>query len=116
VFAQDAIPAETEIGEYVGEIALGKEAIEEALPFKGVHCWKVPFGSIFLYISSERIANELAFVNDYRGIGREPNVRKKWILHRASYYFGFETIRDVKPGEELLVDYGKTWSRKISTK
>jgi hypothetical protein len=111
VFAHEKIPKETELGEYVGEVSFGKEDSEIPRIFKGVHCWRASFGSFLLHISSERIANELAFINDFRGVQKDPNVRPKWILHRGAHYFGFETIREIGPMEELLVDYGKTWEK-----
>ena len=110
VFAKDKIPNETELGEYVGEIFFGS-SYENSRPIKGVHCWRAMFGSFTVNISSERIANELAFINDYRGLQKNPNVRTKWILHRGFYYFGYETAMDIEPMEELLVDYGKTWEK-----
>ena len=111
VFSTAQIANGTELGEYVGEIFFGQESYEEPRCFKGVHCWRAIFGPFTLNISSERIANELAFINDYRGLQKHPNVRAKWILHRGFYYFGFETARQIEPMEELLVDYGKTWEK-----
>ena len=110
VFAQGKIPAGAELGEYAGIVSFGQR--KEKRPFKGVHCWRVPFGQAVFHVASDEVANELAFINDFRGLQERPNVRTTWILHRGSYYFGFETIREIEPMEELLVDYGKTWATK----
>ena len=111
VFAKKKIPQCTELGEYVGEIFFSQHHLEAPECYKGVHCWRASFGPFMLNISSERIANELAFINDFRGLKEEPNVRTKWLLHQGNYHFGFETIRQIEPMEELLIDYGKTWAK-----
>ena len=117
VFAKRKISKGAELGEYVGEISFGLENLKSFHPFKGVHCWRVQFGDVGLNISSKKIANELAFINDYRGLRDTPNVRPTWILHRGVFYFGYETIREIEPMEELLIDYGKTFgNRKTETK
>lgn len=111
LFASKPIPQETELGEYVGEVSFGAQ---ESIGSRGVHCWHVKFHHFAINISSEKICNELAFANDYRGLNEAPNVATKWILNRGSYYFGFETLRKIEAGEEILVDYGLTWSKKRS--
>ncbi|MBS0624748.1 MAG: hypothetical protein JSS32_01705 [Verrucomicrobia bacterium] len=113
LFAINPIPKETELGEYVGEISIGQQ---EESGTRGVHCWHAQFRDFWVNISSERICNELAFANDFRGLQAAPNARIKWILHRGSYYFGFETIQAIEAGEEILVDYGKTWEKKLCRK
>lgn len=110
LFSTKIIPAGTNLGEYVGKISFGQEPDQRLL--RGVRCWRVPFGPHILHISSHEVANELAFTNDFRGIAEHPNVRPTWIMHRGVYYFGYESIREIKPGEELLIDYGKTWGKK----
>ena len=114
VFAKCKIPKGAELGEYVGMISFGCKNFEPFQSFKGVHCWRVEFGVVVLNICSEHIANELAFINDYRGLGDAPNVRSAWILHRGGYYFGYETTRVIEPMEELLADYGKLWAKKVN--
>lgn len=111
VFAKEKIPEGTELGEYVGEISFGKETLDPPSHFKGFHCWKATFKNFSVHIFSGNIANELAFINDYRGLKDGPNVRPHWILHRDVYYFGYITTRDIEPMEELVTDYGKTWEQ-----
>jgi SET domain len=111
VFAALAIPAHLPIGEYVGEIFFNPGDASSS-PYKGVHCWRVAFGSLVLHISSTEFANELAFINDFRDLGKAPNVRPAWILHRGVYHFCYETLREILPQEEVLVDYGKSWEKK----
>lgn len=112
VFALKKIQAHTILGEYVGEIFFSQESSDTPVSFKDVHCWRATFEALTIHISSKRFANELAFTNDFRGLQSEPNTRPKWILHCGIFYFGYETIREIEPMEELLVDYGKTWETK----
>jgi hypothetical protein len=51
----------------------------------------------------------MTFVNDFRGLGPSPNVHWKWMIHEGIYYFGYATLRDIEPNEELLVNYGASW-------
>lgn len=110
VFALANIPKDTELGEYAGEISFGR-LLEKPAVFKGVHCWKVHFHELILTVSSANFANELAFINDFRSLSGAPNVRAKWILHQGSYYFGYETTREIEPEEELLADYENLWEK-----
>jgi len=113
VFATQMIPLNTELGEYVGEVFLGNQDLDFS---KGIRCWLAHLNGILINISSHRISNELGFVNDYRGLGKGPNVGTAWILHRGIYHFGFRTLRTIDVGEELLIDYGQTWEKIWSKK
>lgn len=110
VFAMKPIPQDTELGEYVGEIQFS----DTNLGHGGVYCWHFSVNGFAVSVNSRRLANELSFINDFRGIGEAPNVETAWIVHRGRYYFGYKTIREVARGEELLVDYGITWEKKIT--
>lgn len=106
LFAGDRIPAGVDLGEYVGEIRLSSTSQYEG----GVYCWVVSVHEFIIQVDSRHLANELSFVNDYRGIAPLPNVQTTLIKHLGSYYFGYKTIHEIAPGEELLTDYGQRWS------
>ena len=104
VFARAGIEKGVILGEFVGELSLTDSP-------KGLskYACSLKLGDQFLIIDPERVANELAFVNDYRGLGEAPNVGVTWIPHGGSFHFGFKTISSVSAGEELLVDYGDAY-------
>ncbi len=109
VFALKKIDAWAQLGEYVGEVFIGA-GVPEMFPRKDVHCWFAERNGISVQVSSNRFANELAFINDYRGIADAPNVGLQWIIHKGFYHFGYVTLREIQQGEELLVDYGQKWA------
>lgn len=111
VFALEKICNGEEIGEYVGEIQVGHTGDSR---HGGVYCWRVLVNELILNINSGRVANELSFINDFRGIAEGANVQKTFIVHRGLYYFGYAAIRDIKPSEELLIDYGASWEKQFS--
>ncbi len=106
VFAKGKIAKGTILGAYVGEIFLTKERISDSL-FKqaGIYCWHLFLRGIWLYIYSRKIANELTFVNDFHGLGQEPNVQGKWLQNQGYYFFGYETTKEIEPMQEILIDY-----------
>lgn len=108
VFATARIEKEVILGEFVGEISLTDAPKDLS---KYACCLKL--GDQFLVIDPKTIANELAFVNDYRGLGKKPNVGVTWIPHGGSFHFGFKTICPIRAGQELLIDYGDAyWANK----
>ncbi len=113
VFALEKICDGEEIGEYVGEIQMSSAGDSG---HGGVYCWRVHVNELIMNINSRRVANELSFINDFRGIADLPNVQEILIVHRGVYYFGYAAIRDIEPSEELLVDYGASWERSFSSK
>lgn len=113
IFASELIPDRTEIGEYVGEIYLYLASPEQSvqtvfakLPFSEYR-WMFKAQHLFVAIDGQNIANEMALVNDHRGIALEPNVRMQPILHKGRCYFGYVTVREIQKDEELLTDYGE---------
>jgi hypothetical protein len=115
LFASEKIEPSTSLGEYVGEVFLGG-GDPEMFPRKDVHCWQAARNGISIQISSHRIANELAFANDYRGIKSAPNTGLHWIIHKGFYHFGYATLCAIESGEEILVDYGSKWSTHLKNK
>jgi hypothetical protein len=104
VFAKGKILGKTSLGEYVGEVYLSKSGMEKSEQ-RGFYCWHLLLKDTPIYIYSGKWANELTFVNDFHGLGKEPNVVGKWMTYLGFYYFGYETTRDIASGEEILIDY-----------
>jgi SET domain-containing protein len=106
VFATKKILKNTFLGEYVGQMHLYPLSFKKK--FNGAYAWIIVFKKThYLVIDSQNIANELAFVNDYRQIAPTPNIKGKMVYHLGSLFFGYYTISDIHKNEELLVDYGK---------
>lgn len=125
IFATKSISTQTEIGEYVGEMYLyfntpeaSAQKVFAGLPFSEYR-WMVQANHLFLAIDGQNIANEMALINDYRGLAAQPNVAMQPIIHRGSCHFGYVAVRDIQKGEELLTDYGelfwKTFSKQKRT-
>ena len=112
IFAADEIKKGAEIGEYIGEISLINPQ-EVATVCSKTHfseyVWVVTANNLFFAIDAHRIANELALVNDYRGLSASPNVKMTTIIHKGFYHFGYIASVDIRKGEELLVDYGENF-------
>lgn len=113
VFATKKIAKGVQLGEYVGEVLLSEESCKSSGGAGGLYCWRFSINEICVNIYSRNLANELVFVNDFRGLQPHPNVSGKFIIHRGSYYFGYETLRDIEPQEELLIDYGQVWAKHL---
>ena len=106
VFATKKILKNTFLGEYVGQIHIYPLSFKRT--FSGEYAWRIVFKKThYLVIDSQNIANEFAFVNDYRKIAATPNTIGKMVFHLGFLFFGYQTIRDINKNEELLVDYGK---------
>lgn len=110
VFAKKKILKNTDLGEYVGEIHLWN-GLSTLVGMGTGYNWIIGWESQSTWcIDARKIANELAFVNDYRGLKDAPNVRPKWMIHRGYYYFGYAALRDIQTNEEIVIDYGKEWA------
>lgn len=109
IFAAKQICKGEEIGEYVGEIFVTsteeKDAFAKAC--RSEYSWVVKIHNFFLTIDAQNIANELALVNDYRGLRSSPNVKMRPIIHEGVLYFGYIAVCDIQKGEEVLADYGE---------
>ena len=110
LFAAETLHAESFILDYVGQVVLDSQASQTSdytMSFiKGLA------GNIQdLAIDAEKVGNEARFINDYRGISQEPNVKFEnyrnalgkvcvgvWVLKRAG---------KIKKGDEITVSYGK---------
>lgn len=113
VFATQAIEQGEAIGEYVGnmEIYFSEEELHESPSFSrfSEYKWVVSHPHYFLLIDASEGGNELAMVNDYRGLRKSPNVQPAFIAHGGRYYFGFVAIEKIFAGDEVLSDYGDSF-------
>ena len=109
VFATEKIKAGVELGEYVGELLLRSRDYVTQNHHLNTPCseysWSILAGNLLLTIDCHHIANELAFVNDYRGINPNPNVQMKAIIHKGLKYYGYVTVCEIQKGEEILANY-----------
>lgn len=71
-----------------------------------------------LYLDSRYWGNESRFVNDYRGIASRPNVEFRSFIQLAptpshpleeTFQMGLFSIRPIRKGQELLINYGKSY-------
>lgn len=109
VFAKKKIPKGAPLGECVGEVSLlSLSAAKEKAgsSYNWIVNWK---NRVFLCIDSRKIANEMMYVNDYRGLQDAPNAYLAWMINRGFYYLGYAALRDIERNEEIVIDYGKEW-------
>ena len=68
-----------------------------------------------LYLDSRYWGNESRFVNDYRGIAERPNVEFRSFIQldptdrSEKFQMGLFTTKQVRKGQELVVNYGKAY-------
>jgi len=96
-FAGEAIPARRKIGEIRGEAISVREARQRA---KGVARIMIVELSDTRAIDASRSTDPLRFTNH----SCQPNAVLRIRQGRVEFY----AMRDVKPGEELTVNYGET--------
>jgi hypothetical protein len=113
VFANKRIEKDTALGEYVGEVRpLTYEAAQ--LEKNSAYSWVLYKNQIYWHINGNNLANEMAYINDYRGVKETPNASHTWFMHRGYYYFGYIALRTIEPGDEIVVDYGPEWDALFS--
>jgi hypothetical protein len=111
LFAREKIPVGTDLGTYAGSISLKNRdwKLDEG---NYDYTLVIPLAHFYYIVDGTKWANELVFMNDYRGLGNEPNIQSSTTVHRGRYYPMFSTARTIFPDEELLWDYGSGyWNR-----
>ncbi len=106
IFATQDIAAGTEIGQYTGlKRPKSRTNDSESLYIAAL----TPETDV----DAERTGNEIRFINDYRNTGQTPSV--EYIRYRRSHtvFLGVKTTREVRRGEELLIDYGEQYWKMI---
>lgn len=108
LFAKDHIVQDSDLGTYAGEMKLLNPCFSIA---KGNWTYALIgwLGPYYLLINAEKYANEMAFMNDYRGICKEPNVAMRTVVHRGVYFPMFYALKEISAGDELLWDYGDAY-------
>jgi hypothetical protein len=117
IFASEKIYAGAEIGEYVGEICIINPKNSNDINSKthrfSEYKWRFIVNNVTFEIDAQNVANELALINDYRGLSCAPNVTMVTIIHKGFFYFGYAACCDINKGDELLVDYGDVFWNSI---
>ena len=62
----------------------------------------------FFVIDTLDHANEVAFVNDYRGLKKLRISNLNGLPTRGSYYFCYVASCEIEAGDEALVDFGES--------
>ena len=91
------------VGQYTGELKTGDVGGRYVASI-------TPYTTHSLYhIDAENIGNEMRFINDYRGISSEPNVKlTSTFIDRLPRVIVI-TIKPIHIDEELLLDYGEDY-------
>ncbi len=107
VFCKRDIPAKTRVDEYVGEIIDDEEGAkrqDKTYFFRVMH--KDGTSHIIDALPHEH-SNIMKFVNGVKTA--QQRKRQNCEAYQRNNKIYYRTIRDVKAGEELLVDYGPTY-------
>eukprot|EP00899_Mesostigma_viride_P014997 jgi/Mesvir1/23499/Mv22341-RA.1 len=104
------------VGNYTGTMRAGHSMANSQYVFE----LKVPDQreagkEVLLMIDAKNYGNELRFMNDYRNIAARANVRFGGTEFDASGqpFVAVYTVRHIRKGEELLVNYGKKYPSKF---
>lgn len=63
-----------------------------------------------LVIDAEKYGNELKYINSYLNIAKKPNVVYTNIIIDGLPKVLYVCMRNIKPGEEFLIDYGEDYN------
>ncbi|HRN56470.1 MAG TPA: SET domain-containing protein-lysine N-methyltransferase [Agriterribacter sp.] len=105
LFTRSFIPSGTLIIEYRGRVTTWNEVKE-----------KEADNGYILYVSRNHVINALPYrkalaryANDAKGIGKIKGVRNNAVYATVKKRVYIKATRDIKAGEEILVDYGKSY-------
>uniref|UniRef100_A0A6C0KR27 SET domain-containing protein n=1 Tax=viral metagenome TaxID=1070528 RepID=A0A6C0KR27_9ZZZZ len=103
VFATTSFRKYDIIGEYTGIIKSDDMPCPSGNPYKF-------FLTDDIYIDGKHNSNELKYVNSHINIAKEPNlIARTCYLDRLPRVL-YVSTREIKPGEELLIDYGEKYN------
>lgn len=105
VFATGEVDAGVDLAEYVGELQVMTVVSEDECKAQDFD-WLLKNGPFVYQISASKWANEIVFVNDYRGLALESNVSAEVVVHRGCHHLVYRTIKRVHKGQEFLISYG----------
>lgn len=105
LFTQSFIPAGTHIIEYKGRVTTWNEVKE-----------KEADNVYIMYVNRDHVINALPYrkalaryANDAKGVGKIRGLRNNSVYATVKKRVYIKAIRDIKAGEEILVDYGKSY-------
>jgi SET domain-containing protein len=105
LFTKSFIPAGTHIIEYKGRVTTWNEVKE-----------KEADNAYIMYVNRNHVINALPYkkalaryANDARGIGKIKGLRNNAVYATVKNRVYIKATRDIKAGEEILVDYGKSY-------
>lgn len=105
LFTERLIPSGTQIVEYKGRITTWKEVSEKEVD-----------NGYLLYVTRNHVINARPYTkalgryaNDAKGFGKIKGIRNNSIYVTVKKQVFIEATRDIQPGEEILVDYGKDY-------
>ena len=105
LFTQSFIPAGTRIVEYKGRVTTWNEVKE-----------KEADNAYIMYVNRNHVINALPykkalarFANDAKGLGKIRGLRNNAVYATVKNRVYIKAIRDISAGEEILVDYGKSY-------
>jgi SET domain-containing protein len=105
LFTTGFIPEGTRITEYKGKIKTWKEAKKE----DGENNYIFYLNRNHVIDAKPRKKSLARYANDARGVTRVKGVKNNSIYSTEGLKVYIEAIRDIPPGEEILVDYGKEY-------
>jgi hypothetical protein len=96
------------VGQYTGEIKLDSKGGEYVAFLQDVNT------HTFYSVDAKAKGNELRYINDYRNIASEPNVKLTITYIDKMPRVLIIVIKDIGVDDELLLDYGKDyWENKF---
>ncbi|HRP56339.1 SET domain-containing protein [Agriterribacter sp.] len=105
LFTLSFIPAGTHIIEYRGRVTTWKEVKE-----------KEADNAYIMYVNRNHVINALPYkkslaryANDAKGVGKIKGLRNNAVYATVKKRVYIKATRDIKAGEEILVDYGKSY-------
>ena len=107
LFSRGVLEKGTFVGEYTGPV----RQVQKKDPDINAYCAKYPtklFSKGYFVIDASEHANEMRFVNH----SDTPNLSAVYICDRNLVHTAFIAKKNIQPGEELTIDYGKDFWRK----
>lgn len=105
LFTRSFIPAGTHIIEYKGRVTTWNEVKEREAD-----------NAYIMYVNRDHVINALPYkkalaryANDAKGVGKIRGLRNNAVYATVKKRVYIKATRDIKPGEEILVDYGKSY-------
>lgn len=107
IFADQFINTGDYIAEYIG-LVLSKDEIFKRMPYDVAYTWTIKppkyyDQQAFYLVDSKKTGNFTRFVNH----SYEPNVVALIIYMEDAWHMIYVAMKDIRKGEQLLVDYGK---------